>query len=238
MLELNNILGKIKGSKKFSPVRGETTEYSIVIPELNGLGVMTLNLLLYRLNNINQRVVIYLQDNKAVNKVDVASGLYTMDDIGRKRAEVVRDKYAGSFDNVRLIDVIKGTAFLRSTLGNRNLFFIDTSKNGEKEDYEILFRNQSFDKFKRNNAYIRYEQIDGESDVVKLDLRSVGLVVSKENYPIQNSKITKKDRYIKNTIASVTIASIVNNLVTEGMDINFSAVQFGVKEGTQKEYIE
>src|SRR5699024_7400788 len=123
MMELNDILGKIKGSKKFTPVRGETTQYSFVFPELNGLGVMTLNLLLYRLNNINQRVVIYLQDNKAVNKVDVASGLYTMDDIGRKRAEVVRDKYAGSFDNVRLIDVIKGTAFLRSALGDRNLFY-------------------------------------------------------------------------------------------------------------------
>lgn len=237
MLELNSILGKIKGSVKYTPIRDNSRGYSIVIPELNGLGVMVLNLLLYRLNNIEEQVIIYLQDNKAVNKVDVASGLYVTEDIGSKRAEVIRDKYAGSFSNVKIVDIIKSTAFLRNTLGDRNLFFIDTSKTGQKEDYDKLFRNQSFDKYKRNNAYIRYEQIDGEEDLIKLDLRSVGRVVSTQEYALENSKITKKDRYIKNTMASVAIASIVNNLVTEGMDINFSAVRFGVQTGTKKEFI-
>lgn len=238
MTNLQNLLGNLKGSKKYEPVRQEGVGYSIIFPELNGLGVMVLNLLLYRLNNINERVVIYLQDNKSVTTTDVSSGLYRTEDVGSKRAEVIRDKYVGNFSNVVLVDIVKGTEFTRRNTGNRNLIYIDLGKKGSKESYENFLRLQDINKFGRNNAYIRYRQVDGESDAITLDLISMKRVKSTQEIPVTNSKITKKKRYIKNNLTSVVLASIVNNLVTEGMDLNFVGVTYGVKTGTQKEYID
>lgn len=66
----------------YEPRRENITGYTLVIPELSGVATLTLNLLMYRLNNLPVPVEIIVFDRKKVTDRDLGKGLYLQKDLG------------------------------------------------------------------------------------------------------------------------------------------------------------
>lgn len=211
--------------ERYEPNREEVNGYALIMPVIDGLGSMVINLLLYRLNNLSDNVVLYITDNNKVTKNDVANGVYVNSDIGVKRAEAITDKYSGYFDNVTIVDVVKKADFKRDDLDELSILYIDLSSEGKfEEDFDSLLGNQmSVSKFTRNNFYLSH-QTKGMKDVIRYKAVSLKLIESKEDIEVDERRVMKRDKYIKNILASRLIVSTLNNIITEGRNLNYQEV--------------
>lgn len=217
--------------EKYTPNRESADSYGVVFPILDGLGSMVVNLFLYRLNNVNTRNVVYLTDSRKVSRKDVETGLYTESDIGLKRAEAITQKYAGFFDNVTIVDVVRKKEFSRDDLNESSILYVDLSGTEQyKTDFDELFRNQlSTEKFLRNNFYLSHVS-KGMKDIIRYKAISEKLIETEDSIEVDERRVIKRDKYLKNVLTSRLVVATLNNIVTEGRNLNFQEVGVNMME--------
>lgn len=202
-------------------------DYAIIIPNLNGLATISLKLMMYRLNNIDGRVTIYILDKKSITKKDVESGIYTENDFGKFRVDVFIKRVAVNFD-ITTCDVIKLNNFNELNLIEENIIMLDCIESSTNKDNSEIFmnilRNKAFKRFQTNNMYIKVDNNKG-FDYVTIDC------YSRQTYEAE--RFTEELSYYKNTnkrvrevIISRIISGLINIMVTE--DFTLTKNSYGI----------
>lgn len=231
----------------YEPRRENITGYTLVIPELSGVATLTLNLLMYRLNNLPVPVEIIVFDRKKVTDRDLGKGLYLQKDLGLLRADVIQDKYTKGFNNITIVKVESPINYKRTSRDRRkSLIVLDFSENN---DHLSLFNDKlevatKFNYTRQNNAYIGVREVSREEFVVKTELVSSVRLESEEYETVEKEgfRLNKQDALAKDYLMAVSVVSIVNNLVTDGGVLTFKGMKLGLnrtyKEGISTEEVE
>lgn len=202
-------------------------DYVVIVPNLNGLASITLKLMMYRLNNIEGNVTVYITDKKSVTQKDIDSGIYTDDDFGKYRVDVFIDKVAVNFD-IDTCDVVKQKNFMGLNLDNENIIFLDVldSKVNRYEVFNKFLISKAFKRFQTNNMYIQVGNNKG-LEYVKVDCFSRKTYLS-DNIEKEVKLPTKTNKRVREAIISRVVSGVVNIMVTE--DFTLSKNKYKLEE--------
>lgn len=189
-------------------------DYVVIVPNLNGLASITLKLMMYRLNNIEGDVTVYITDKKSVTQKDIDSGIYTEDDFGKFRVDVFIDKVAVNFD-ISTCDVVKQKNFMSLNLDDKNIIYLDVldSKVNRYELFEKFLTSKAFKRFQTNNIYIQVGNNKG-LEFVRVDCFSRKTYLS-DTVEEEVKMPTKTNKRVREAIMSRIVSGIVNIMVTE-----------------------
>lgn len=215
-------------------------ENVFIFPNADALSSHIIRSLLYRLENLEKKSYIFIEDSRKVLKKDIASGIYIEKDLGKKRAEVLSERYGGSFttevlnafNNVELERYV-GTVIQ----GLGNIFYINTNKETDMSEDKInhLVKETKGSEDVRKNFYGIEAFYNGKETVVTLVAGSNGeLYGNNESILLRNVGYSLQEQYIRNSMTSQLVFNLVNSIVTEDMSFNYTLLKGDIQGGEIK----
>lgn len=209
----------------------------------DGFASHIIKMLMYRMENNRQKSYIVIEDKEKVNKRDIETGNYIDTDEGRSRAQVLSERYGGTF-STSVINHVEGVydSGYMITGKTHNVFYI---RIGDEKTYEgnsfnnMLELTKSTNGVTKGNLYLINAFYNGEDVIVKSRIGYEGRAYGVgDKTQVRNVGYSMSEQYIRNAMAGQLVFNIINTYVTAGMKINYSKIQGEVKKGElKKDYI-
>lgn len=220
--------------RKIKPYEHTRTDRENVfyITSADGLASHLIKSLLYRLENIEKKSYIVIQDTEKVNSRDIANGLYIESDEGKSRAEVLSARYGGVFST----EVIAGGYFADSEMfyingeEQYNLFVVNT--NGKNDYRGGAFSRLVVETSRGSTVFLIEAFYNGDEFVLRAKIGEDGVLIgSTDQTIVRNTGYSLPEQYIRNAVTAQLIFNLINTIVTEGMKFNYTTLRGHTKIG-------
>lgn len=211
------------------------TNYVLV----SGLGALTTHLLhhlLFRLDNTEGKAVVLLytspQEVEEVTENDIEHGLYVPTDLGRRKTDVLQERYGGTFETPILAgdrNILTQNTELRSLQGN--VFLIEAEK-ATNPQFNALFRSMQRVYREENSPYIVshvHAYVDGDdvhfsSHVREGTGRVMGEAIAETNGHTAGS-------FLQNNLLSNYVFNYINGLLSLDMTVDVQHLKGDIVQG-------
>lgn len=217
-------------------------ENIFIFPTADGLATHVIKSLLFRLENLEQKSYIYIEDTKQVNKRDIDTGTYIDSDLGKKRAQVLAERFGGSFSTEVISGSVKNPESKYTGVG-LNVFIVST--NGERnympEDVSrlVIRTGISVGVTEDSNLFLLEGFYNGDDMIIRVKIGSGGVMQgSGDRTIVRNAGISLAEQYVRNAMTGQLIFNLINTAVTDGMQFNYAGITGNAKQGAlRKTYL-
>lgn len=211
------------------------TNYVLV----SGLGALTTHLLhhlLFRLDNTEGQAVVLLYTSplevEEVTETDVEHGLYVPTDLGKRKVDVLQERYGGTFETTILAgnrNILTQNTELRGLQGN--IFLIEAEK-ATNPQFNSLFRSMQRLYREENSPYIVshvHAYVDGDDVHFSSHVReATGRVMGDA---IAETEGHTAGSFLQNNLLSNYVFNYINGLLSLGMSVDVQQVKGDIIQG-------
>lgn len=222
----------------FKARKGNTKDFNIYVYDLDGLTSLVLKNLIYRLSDKQRNVTVYLIGDYTLQTNDVHIGTFNQaTDVEKDGRLTFLERFAHLFPNIRFELVIEQQDLVYDT--NKHCVILDLRNTQTIKDMTQRFvmgsdRLNAIDSktFSNTTGVIRYEK-----DTQRITLDVFGLSRWGATHNLPNTKVDEitQESVVYNNLLAVTIVALINNMITEGRELNTSEMRV---DATQQHIVE
>lgn len=245
-------LQELRARKVYTPAQWVRGSKLFVISGLGGVASHLLYNLLFRLENTENGATVVLFDGMSgnalpvVSEQDVKEGLYTPNDIGKTRIDVLIDRYTEVFSTT----IFAGSQyFLTSISGGleveSNVYYLDLTEpmytddlggvvegHNLQESFESLAERGAEHSRNYATVFMRAFTTGNRSTLQFRVVNEQGRILGDAfNYEDQIQNEVGNSRYVRNQAVSMYLFNYINALISEGMFVEYSKLEGDILRG-------